>query len=183
MNDVIVSFPIKADKFQPHTELKQNLLNAIAEQKECENVIAKGTDISRCDWTTSKRDWNRKWVNILQEPLQTHLLLWCSQYSYNSFDIREMWFQQYTTGGSHNWHTHSSNFTNVYYLDLPDGSPKTEWIDPITSVVHSFDIEEGDIITFPSFLVHKAPLNHSHDVKTIISWNMDISINDLYREE
>ena len=70
----------------------------------------------------------------------------------------------------------------MYYLDLPEDSPKTEWVNPLTRQVHTFDVKEGDIITFPSWVIHKAPKNESQEMKTIISWNMDVSISDTYGE-
>ena len=34
-----------------------------------------------------------------------------------------------------------------------------------------FDVEEGDIIFFPSWLKHQASVNESENVRTIVSWN------------
>lgn len=182
MREVIIKFPVKINKFAEHNNLKEDILTAIAEQKEVEHLVGETADIWRCDWEPSRYDWNRKWLSVMAEPLQQHLIEWCKHYGYHTFDITEIWFQQYTTGGRHGWHTHSSNFTNVYYVDLPEDSPKTQWIDPITKQHYEFDVKEGDIITFPSFLIHQAPKNLSCGVKTIISWNMNTSINDIYGE-
>jgi hypothetical protein len=42
-----------------------------------------------------------------------------------------------------------------------------------------FDVTEGDILIFPSFVVHKAPKNNDVRIKTIISWNMDTELRLL----
>jgi hypothetical protein len=72
--------------------------------------------------------------------------------------------------------------TSVYYLDFPKDSSKTEWIDPMDITVHQFDVEEGDIITFPSWIIHRAPENKSNDIKTIISWNSNVYLLDEERQ-
>ena len=57
-------------------------------------------------------------------------------------------------------------------------------IDPYDqNSVSEFEIEEGDILTFPSFVIHRAPTNNGDAKKTIISWNMDTDlIPGLYKE-
>ena len=37
-------------------------------------------------------------------------------------------------------------------------------------------IEEGDVIMFPSFIVHRAPKNNSQEQKTIVSFNSCVGI-------
>ena len=66
---------------------------------------------------------------------------------------------------------------------MPEDSPKTEWIDPVTQEHKEFNVQEGDIITFPSWIKHRSTTNLSKGTKTIISWNMDIAISDRYGED
>ena len=180
MKEVLISFPVRIKKFEHHERLKDQLLTAINEQEQFEHLLTETNDILRVDWNTSRFDRSRKWLSIIGIELYEHLGEWCKTLGYESFDVHEIWFQQYTTGGKHAWHVHGSNFTNVYYLDLPDDTPKTEWIDPVTGTEYSFDVSEGDIITFPSWLIHRAPMNSSNKLKTIISWNMDVAVSDFY---
>ena len=35
-------------------------------------------------------------------------------------------------------------------------------------------VEEGDILTFPSYLMHESPVNFCDENKIIISFNIDI---------
>ena len=179
MADTIISFPVSIKSFKEHAQLKYQVLDAISKQENFEHMIAFKSDISKCDWSTSRYDGEREWLKIINYPLAIHLNKWCATMGYQTFGITEIWFQQYATGGQHAWHTHSNNFTNVYYVNLPEGGAQTEWIDPTTKHVHTFDVHEGDIITFPSWVIHRAPINESTEIKTIISWNMDVSVQDI----
>jgi len=177
MNNVI-SFPISIKPFKEHGQLKDQILGAISSQEKYEHMTAHNSDIIKCDWSTSRYDGDREWLKTINYPLAIHLNDWCKSMGYQTFGITEIWFQQYATGGKHAWHTHSNNFTNVYYVHLPEDKAKTEWINPLTKDVHAFDVCEGDIVTFPSWVIHRAPVNNTQETKTIISWNMDISIED-----
>ena len=56
---------------------------------------------------------------------------------------------------------------------MPPDTPKTEYIDPFTNDVCELDVQEGDVVAFPSFLVHRAPPNKIDTSKTIISFNFN----------
>ena len=182
MKEVIVSFPVKIKKFKEHAMLKSTLLSLINDQKEFQRLQSPGNDITRCDWPTSRFDTEREWLKVLRPSLMEHLADWVGSINYDGFHIDEIWFQQYTKNSQHGWHIHGGNMTNVYYLDIQHDNPKTEWIDILTGKIYTFDIEEGDIITFPSYLKHRAPKNNSTTTKTIISWNLNLSLNDGYGE-
>ena len=63
---------------------------------------------------------------------------------------------------------------------MPDRSLKTQFKNPMnTDQENQFDVTEGDILIFPSFVVHKAPKNNDVRIKTIISWNMDTELRLL----
>lgn len=176
------TFPIITSRFHAHDNLKQPLLEAL-DRAVGEHLQGYTDDISKCDWETGRFDYEREWVKLFQPDLFEHLHKWLAEIKYDTFNIGEIWFQQYANGGRHAWHTHSANFTNVYYLDLPEDSPKTEWIDPVTQEHNEFNVQEGDIITFPSWIKHRSTTNLSKGTKTIISWNMDIAISDRYGED
>ena len=98
---------------------------------------------------------------------------------YQSAIIDEFWFQQYVTGNEHGWHTHGSNFTGVYYLELDESSPKTEIIEPSRQdkkIV--MDVHEGDVLMFPSYTIHRAPTIMNDVRKTIVSFNFVLDLID-----
>jgi hypothetical protein len=94
-----------------------------------------------------------------------------NEYGFKDPLITDMWFQQYNVKNYHGWHHHGNTFTGVYYLEFPEGSPKTQLLCPMTHEVMEADVKEGDILIFPSYLIHKAPKVNEHR-KTIVSWNM-----------
>jgi hypothetical protein len=53
----------------------------------------------------------------------------------------------------------------VYYIDLPEKKYKTEFLDI------EIPIQEGNLVIFPSFLLHRSPINMSNKEKVIISFN------------
>ena len=166
-------------KFKYHTELKSNLL-ALINKSQYEHVISPDAEvnISKTDWNLSS-NFSREWVKYVIEPLLECSLEMYKELGYDGFTIHELWFQQYNTGSEHGWHTHSSNFTNVYYLEMPLSSPKTQIVNAFNQTdIIELDVSEGDIVVFPSFVVHKAPKNSSTERKTIISYNTNSTYSD-----
>mgnify|MGYP000533648355 CR=1 FL=1 len=64
------------------------------------------------------------------------------------------------------------------FLGLYD-FPNTLCMSPNEQVVHgipnSEPLKEGDIIFFPSHLIHRAPALQKEETKIIVSWNLNIS--------
>jgi hypothetical protein len=84
--------------------------------------------------------------------------------------IQNYWFQQYYYNNYHDWHNHPQcHFSSVYYLELPKGTPITEF-----KVSQEIEAKEGDIITFPGYLFHRSPPNGLKKRKTVIVFNSSI---------
>lgn len=166
-------------KFEFHNKMKSDLLDFIENSNfESPQNIPAEVNITKTDWTWSA-DMSRNWVQYLAAPLMHQLLPMYKELGYDGFKINEIWYQQYLKNSQHGWHTHSSNFTNVYYLELPADSPKTKLVNGYNqSEVIELDVEEGDMVIFPSFIVHSAPINLSNDRKTIISYNIDATYSE-----
>jgi uncharacterized RmlC-like cupin family protein len=93
--------------------------------------------------------------------------------------MQELWFQQYYKNSQHGWHTHSSNFTSVYYLELENDAPKTKIVNAFNQKeIIELNVVEGDIVIFPSFVIHQGPKNISNNRKTIISYNTNATYSD-----
>jgi len=167
-------------KFQHHEKVKSDLLDLIY-NSDYQSPYHPSTEvnISKCDWHRST-DFNRSWFLFLKSYLFDQLLEDYKQLGYDGFVLCEIWFQQYLKNSEHGWHTHSGNFTSVYYLELPDDSPKIQIISPFDQkTVIDIPVQEGDILMFPSFVIHKSPLNQSTHSKTIISFNTNVTYSDL----
>jgi hypothetical protein len=59
---------------------------------------------------------------------------------------------------------------------LPDASIKTEIKDMFGNpIIH--DAIEGDLLIFPSYLYHRSPVNTTGKRKTIISFNINFTVD------
>ena len=164
--------------FTKHEFYKDKTLELISSSnyKSPKSELAE-VDITKTDWNFSKK--NREWVSYIQEPLMSEVFEIYNNMGYSGFQVNEIWFQQYLKESEHGWHIHSSNFTNVYYLELPEGTPKTQIINPYNQKdIIEVDVKEGDLLVFPSYVLHKAPKNNSDKRKTIISYNVDVFYAD-----
>jgi len=177
MKESLTTFPIKISKLKQHEDVKEKILDYINQQENCEELIGDGNNITRVDWNTSRFDNTRPWVQLIGSLLGAHILEWSSDYGYSGFEVAEMWFQQYDKGAIHNWHVHGCNFTGIYYVDLPDDVSKTEYLDPCDfKNIKTLDVNDGDVVIFPSYMFHRSPTNESDKRKTIISWNFNVRI-------
>lgn len=171
-------------KFEKHLDLKHEVLSLINSSRY-NTIVAPDAEvnITKSDWDFAT-DRQRLWVNYLFNDLMNHMLKSYEELGFDSFKIHEIWYQQYHQNSEHGWHIHGSNFTNVYYLELPNGTPKTELISPYDkNTIITLDVEEGDTVVFPSFVLHRAPPNKSINRKTIVSFNADVEYSDeLYRK-
>lgn len=97
----------------------------------------------------------------------------------------EVWFQRYENNMNHAVHTHGpTGFSSVCFIEYDKNYHKpTTFISPfgnyITGELERYepDVEEGDIIFFPSNLLHYAPCNLSNKIRTIMSFNFRIVYN------
>lgn len=168
-------------KFDNHEKNKNNVLKLIKYSKY-ESPIAKiaEVNISKTDWNFSQ-NMERDWVKLIKQDLFFDIQKMFLETGFNDFKCHQIWFQQYFKNSEHGWHTHGCNFTGVYYLDLPKECPKTILIDPYDQKTKiNIDVEEGDILIFPSFVLHKSPKNESSNIKTIISFNIDVKYLDSF---
>jgi hypothetical protein len=170
--------------FEKHFFYKEELLKKIkySEYKSPKHKISE-VNISKTDWFKSDV-LEREWVKLIIKDLSLHISKSYLELGYGGFTLNEIWFQQYLENSEHGWHTHSGNFTNIYYVELPPDAPKTIIIDPYTKQKILLDIKEGDIVTFPSFVLHKTLPNKSKKIKTIISYNTNATYPDeFYKKE
>lgn len=175
----ILECPYVISEFNNHDNLKDIVLDLINNSKYDSPVskIAE-IDITKTDWNMAK-DFSRKWLGPIINDLMEHMLELYKEMGYNTFNLTEIWFQQYLKNSEHGWHIHGGNFTNVYYLELPKETPKTQLISPFDQkTIIDLEIKEGSTLIFPSFTLHKAPKNMSEKRKTIISFNTEVGYPD-----
>lgn len=97
----------------------------------------------------------------------------------------EVWFQKYESSMDHAVHNHGpGGFSSVCFIEYDKHNHKpTTFISSfgnyITGELERYqpDVEEGDIIFFPSNLLHYAPTNLSKSTRIIMSFNLNIKHN------
>lgn len=162
--------------FKYHKEIKENLLTLInnSYSDRMQNDLY-GDNINRLDWSLNL-NYNRKWIEYVKHKLEEHFNECAELLNYEKCEVNGMWYQQYIQNDTHTWHIHGENYTGVYYLELPNNSPKTELIDQL-DINKKITIEatEGDVIIFPSFIIHRSPKITNNLKKTIISFNLNFT--------
>ena len=171
-----VNSKILLKSFDAHGEIKDKLLDLInSQQSESVNDSKSldlgeyGDNVSRLDWSQSKNN-SRPWVQYFLPHFERNYNEFVNELGYRSFKLKDMWFQQYEQDDTHGWHIHDDNYTGVYYLEMPTG-PKTQILND--GEIKDLQVQEGDMIIFPSFLVHRAPIISDNNRKTIISFNVN----------
>ena len=151
---------IFVNKVENHNVHKTILLDYFSKQN------TKFNDISNSDWLDSnneKREWVQYFINNIIYPVGKKL---CENLLAKDLIIQNIWFQQYKNNDFHNWHNHPRvQFTNVYYIELPDGMKTELWGE------EDIDVKEGDILTFPSYIFHQSKVNNTNKRKTVVSFN------------
>lgn len=105
-----------------------------------------------------------------------------------SFNLQEFWFQKYKNNMDHPVHNHGqTGFSSVCFLEYDkDNHKPTIFISPFGNYIngqvdrHNPKVEEGDIIFFPSNLLHYSPVNTSNKDRIVVSFNLMIKFqNDI----
>lgn len=160
-------------KVENHKEIKQNILDTIKSMGQY-GVENRSQKITNTDWHLDS-NIARPYYDIIKPALQPHLELFSEKMGFDKISVSNYWYQQYNEGDYHLSHVHpKAMFSNVYYIQLDDKAPKTTF----TYLGESFDIqvEEGSIITFPTYLSHESKPNKSTLPKIIIAFNIDADI-------
>lgn len=169
MKNHFLNIPILKNPVKEHEKLKPLVLKAIQDMG-IHPRASEQENISNTDWHLEK-DFFRPYYNIVKPVLDEIACITTQEFNYkNLLFVKNYWFQQYQINDWHDWHTHeNSMFSNIYYVELPEGSAKTSF--NFNNVKFELDIKEGDILTFPSLLEHCSKPNQFGQ-KTIISFNI-----------
>tara|TARA_R110000751_G_scaffold6768_1_gene28612 strand:- start:782 stop:1291 length:510 start_codon:yes stop_codon:yes gene_type:complete len=127
--------------------------------------------ISKTDWSLPT-NFERKYLEYFYSNIARNIMDQQKKYfKAKEWDITNTWFQQYEKSSFHAYHSHDrSNFTNVYFIELPDPQFKTSI--KIGEKEYDYEVKEGQIITFPAHLLHCSKSNGNLR-KTVISFNSD----------
>ena len=160
------------NKIKEHKTIKKNLLNLI--KKIPLNSIKNNTsNIEHTDWNLPK-DIKREYLDLFYNIVRPYMFDMMKKLYCSNWIVRNGWFQQYKKNNNHTWHNHCGvNFSNIYYLEMPEQNMKTEFFDILTKKIITFNVKEGDLLTFPAFMIHRSDEIKNLKRKTIISFNSD----------
>ena len=127
--------------------------------------------VSKTDWNLPP-DFEKKYIPYFYSHIANSIMDRQQKYlKAQSWEISHTWFQQYDKGGAHPYHNHiRTNFTNVYFLELPNKKFNTSI--KVRDKEYSYKVKEGQLITFPAHLLHTSK-NNGVKRKTVIAFNSD----------
>jgi hypothetical protein len=169
MKEHFQNVPFLVSPVENHADIKGQLLESIA-QMGVNRLTSPFEDVSNTDWNVG-RDVLRTYLPLVFPIMEKTATEVKEHFNYiEPLSIINYWFQQYEVGDYHNWHVHNgSMFSNVYYVDLPNGSVKTSF--KLSGSEFEVDVKEGDVLTFPSCFLHCSKPNTAGR-KTVVSFNM-----------
>jgi len=151
-------------KIKNSKKINEDLLKLISKINNpfLENI----SKVSNTDWSLP-REHKREYLNYFFNTIKPYMDKIALKLYSKKWNIHNFWFQQYLKSDKHTWHTHpDSQFTNVYFVELPDESLITQILGH-----KKIKVKEGDLLTFPAYFYHCSPINKLNKRKTIISFN------------
>lgn len=155
-----------------HDDVKAHIYNAISNDG-LGGISSPEEEIYKSDYPLvgQRRPWLDyffKSVSPCMDDVQHALGL-------KSWSISAAWYQWYEHGNFHTRHIHPGcSFSAVYFMELPDASVKTRiYSDSGSAVVKMPEMAEGEIIFFPSAMMHESPPNLSGGRKIVVAFNCD----------
>jgi len=169
-----VTYRIYKYKYKDHKKYKKPLLEYFKSEPVSRRNVKKDS-IYKFDFDRST-DLNRNWVKMILQSFVSSFEKFLIDMKFKTIDLKDLWFQQYKKGNTHQRHIHGCTFTGVYYVKYDKNCVGTELVNPINNKIIRPKVSEGDIIVFPSFIIHTAPPQISNTLKTIISFNFDCDL-------
>jgi hypothetical protein len=157
-------------------EKKMKLQNAMKQQVFTRNAV---NNISFFESDRSNpRDYVNDFLYIFSEELQE----FGKELNLDCFKVEDIWTVQYKKGDHHAVHNHGTcNLSAILYLDYDEQEhTPTHFVvgqDNFknTTEISSPYVREGDIVMFPSNLLHFTSPNTSDKVRRVVSFDITYS--------
>lgn len=188
LNDYIMKWSLTK-----HQEWKPQLLDLIEKTKDLNNITLNNENYYY-DWDVPDRKsklYCDLYFHCITEPIHAYAkyfglkpMTWPGKpkaivsadigpehnIHYQQGKIPTPWFQQYDVPNcSFGWHSHDGSIAVLYFVELPNPKDATEFYKE-----GQFDVKEGDVLIWPSYLSHRSPALSSSGRKTIVSANVDL---------
>lgn len=165
-------FKFKVDN---HESLKPRILQAI-DSIGVHPFIDGDQRITNTDWHIGQVD--RPYMSLMHDWYNYSCQLLSSEFDM-PVHCENTWYQQYSKGDYHGWHTHNAFYNGIYYVELDSNASRTT-----VKLGHETDIEvqEGDILLLPGSILHQSRSNPTDMRKTVVVFNLFISYNSNYAQ-
>ena len=169
--------PFFLQRARDHDEVKDKIISVI----DSNRIFASTTpteSIANTDFYLDemfKQQKGQQYWDLIYPSIANHYDDILKVTGLTMWSLHKYWFQTYKPNDFHGWHVHAGcMFSNVYYLSLPDGAAKTSF--SYLGEEFQIEVQEGDILTFPSFLPHCSKENKSKAPKHVISFNSNLNM-------
>lgn len=101
---------------------------------------------------------------------------------WRSMEDSSIWAQKYSRNSTHGGHNHGyGSISACQYIKFDPAHHQATCFhhlppSPFTGITESFtpEVEEGDIVFFPSTYMHSSNVNTSSKERLIVAWNMEV---------
>ncbi|OUW43012.1 hypothetical protein CBD41_08090 [bacterium TMED181] len=180
-----------------HKELNEKLLDTLALVPEIiypqltykDDYNHDSNSIVPEEWKINQVDWNEyiktypyiEYKEIfldaikckLKEHAEFHIQPEITGLKYRH-NIFHMWYHQMIKQDNVGWHNHQKcQWSGIYFVEVQEQKYITEFLNLETQEIIQPKAEVGDMLIFPSWMLHRAPKIYNNR-KTVIVWNMDI---------
>lgn len=134
---------------------------------------------SYTDFYENKKHGLPQYINVIGSVIDEAMLDFKDTYPPGVM-ITSMWYERSKKGDYHGPHNHgATGFSAILYVEYSgsDHEPTkfhAPFLDAATGENMKYQpvVREGDLLVFPSYILHEAPINNSDIDRTIVSFNI-----------
>jgi|TARA_R100001460_G_C3555186_1_gene175431 hypothetical protein len=122
---------------------------------------------------------NENFIDNFTKLFQEEFQKFGQKYNYKKLHLKDVWTVIYNEHDYQTPHQHGPlGWSGILYCDYDPKQPSTVFVQPWHDLKTGFtglktlDIKEGDMVFFPSFIMHFCPSNNMKKKRKIISWDL-----------
>ena len=174
--NAMFSVPIVHYPIENWSENKKKILDALPPEDESQ-LEPNGSGLYTDFFISSKVQEMPSYFNTVLDVIKPYLKNFMDG---NPVEFVEMWYQKYYNMVEHKTHCHGfTGWSSIIYVEFdPKVHQSTRFFSPFRQPwdcdveVFQPKVKEGDMILFPSSLLHEAPVSRTDTRRTIISYNI-----------
>mgnify|MGYP001347824696 CR=1 FL=1 len=178
--EVMFSIPLIHYKIENWEHNKKRILDALPPEEKGIDHKTYRADKLTTDWAKWQSDIDRlpSYAPVLIDIIKPYLEKFVGDMP---ICFTDMWYQKYYNGSYHNVHNHGAiGWSSVVFIEFdPKVHTATRLLSPFgnhidgTIIEYIPKIEEGDMILFPSSILHESGVQRTDKRRTIISYNIE----------